>query len=427
VVDTGGPGESIRLARDPVGGAFHVLKGRGDILRFSPGGGPPARVHDAAETGVAFPQGMAFGPDGSLYLVGNEIDDLDQRAIVRRGRRGPGERRTWTTLARTELFPRSNTTFDHQFNGIVVSPDGRHVYVNSGSRTDHGEVQTSGGRYPGLREVPLTAVMLRLPADAENLLLPDSEAGLAPYVYARGLRNSFDPAFNEAGDLLSGDNSGDRDDSDELNWLRAGHHYGFPWRMSTNDTPQQFAGYDPERDLLVNQTFNAYRSGFFHDDPSYPPRPAVPFTDPIPNHGPDADSFRDPATGAIREATEAGRPLFTFTTHRSPLGLAFDTARSLPGDFRGGAFILGWTRGDPLGDAVPGPIRDAGEDLLDLGLRRTADGYEVHARSVVCGFLNPIDTVIDAGHVYVLEFSGAGTVWEVTPSEEAPATCARVR
>jgi glucose/arabinose dehydrogenase len=124
----------------------------------------------------------------------------------------------------------------------VVSPDGRFVYLSSGSRTDHGEVQTSGGRFPGLREVPLTAKIFRLPATASGVVLLDDEAFLtgSGFVFARGVRNSFDPAFNARGDLFSGDNSGDRDDSDELNWLREGGHYGFPWRMGTNDTPQQF-------------------------------------------------------------------------------------------------------------------------------------------------------------------------------------------
>jgi glucose/arabinose dehydrogenase len=243
------------------------------------------------------------------------------------------------------------------------------------------------------------------------------------------VRNSFDPAFNGSGDLFSGDNSGDRDDNDELNWLREGGHYGFPWRMGTNDTPQQLRGYDPEADRLVDHRFYAYQNGFFRDDPTYPPRPSVAFIEPIPNLGPDANSFRDPATGAVRKATEAGRPLGTFTTHRSPLGLSFDTSSSLAGRYRGGAFILGWTRGDPAGDSVPGPFRDASQDLLYLDLQRTAEGYQVRAQSVVCGFLNPIDTEILSGRLYVLEFGGAGTVWEIITPPAEPAggrACATV-
>ena len=143
---------------------------------------------------------MAFGPDGTLFIVGNQIDGPRQWSRPSAGARAPaGDQRTWSTLARTVPYPRSNTAFDHQWNGIVVSPDGRFVFVSSGSRTDHGEVQTSGGRFPGLREVPLTAKIFRLPASVER----DPSAAMtrpllvgAGYVFARGVRNSFDPAFN---------------------------------------------------------------------------------------------------------------------------------------------------------------------------------------------------------------------------------------
>ncbi len=423
VADTGGPKTSIRLARDPVSGALFVLKFGGDILRVDPQTGTLTRVYTPADTGVTGVQGMAFGPDGALYLVANQDVGVDNQAVVRRGLRG-----TWTTLARTVPYPPSDTAFDHRFNGVVVSPDGRSVYVSSGSRTDHGEVQSTGGRFPGVREVPLTARMFRLPADATDLVLPNDEAALAPYAFARGLRNSFDPAFDASGELFSGDNSGDRDDEDELNWLREGGHYGFPWRMGTNDTPQQFAGYDPEKDRLVDHRFHAYQSGAFHDDPTYPPRPAG-MIDPIPNLGPDANRFRDPVTGVVRTATEAGRTLATFTTHRSPLGLVFDTSRALPGRYAGGAFILGWTRGDASGESVAGPMRDASEDLLFLDLQRSGTSYTVRAQSVVCGFLNPIDTAIVGAVLYVLEFGGNGTIWEVTPPPSEPTagrTCTTV-
>ena len=436
VLDTGGPQTSVRLARDPLSNTLFVLQRAGDVLRVNiPAQGGPSldRLYTAGDTGMGDVQGMAFAPDGTLFLVGNVNDGLDNYAIIRRGARtsAGSDQRTWSTLAQTVPYPRSNTAFDHQWNGIAVSPDGRSVYVNAGSRTDHGEEQTSGGRFPGLREVALTAKIFRLPASGNGIVLPNDESALtaAGYVFARGVRNSFDPAFNAAGDLLCGDNSGDRDDNDELNWLREGGHYGFPWRMGTNDTPQQFPGYDPEADRLVDHRFYAYQHGFFHDDPAYPPRPAVAFTDPIPNFGPDASSFRDAATGAIVKASEVGHPLGTFTSHRSPLGLVFDTANALSGRYRGGAFILGWTAGDPTGNSVQGPFRDAGQDLVFLDLQKTASSYEAHAQSVVCGFLNPIDTEILGGRLYVLEFGGAGTVWEVTTPEAEPSggrTCTPV-
>src|SRR5260370_4824410 len=225
VVDTGGPETSVRLVRDTVSNALYALKLGGDVLRLTlpaQGTGSVETLFRAADTGVASPQGVAFGAEGTLYLVGNETSGLDNFALIRRGTRAGGHQRVWSTLARTALYPRSNTAFDHQFNGIAVSPDGRFVYVNSGSRTDHGEVQTSGGRYPGLRETALTARIFRLPANGAEIFLPDDEAVLqnAGYVFARGVRNSFDPAFNAAGDLLPGNNSRDRAASDQPNRLR---------------------------------------------------------------------------------------------------------------------------------------------------------------------------------------------------------------
>jgi len=55
---------------------------------------------------------MAFGPDGTLYVVGNQIDGLDAVATIRRGARVSGDQRVWSTLAQTVPYPRSNTAFD---------------------------------------------------------------------------------------------------------------------------------------------------------------------------------------------------------------------------------------------------------------------------------------------------------------------------
>jgi glucose/arabinose dehydrogenase len=425
VVDTGGSSTSLRLARDPTNEALHVLKADGTVLRLSglDGVASTSVLYRTADTGVASPQGLAFGPEGNLYLVGNSVFGLDTLGFVQRGTRtsAGADARTFTTLARSVLYPRSNTAFDHQWNGIAPSPDGRFVFVNSGSRTDHGEIQSSGGRYPGLREVPLTAVMLRIPVASSDLVLQNDAAALAPFLFARGLRNSFDPAFDAAGELFAGDNSGDRDDSDELNWVREGRHYGFPWRMGGNDTPQQFPGYDPSADRLVNRRSYAYESGFFYDDPTYPPRPAVPLVEPVENEGPDADAYRDPATGALLKASQTGSTLRTFTSHRSPLGLVFDTRNALPGRYRGGAFILGWTAGSSAGEGASGPFRDASQDLLFLELRRAGEGYRTRAQSLVCGFRNPIDAEIRGGRLYVLEHGGSGTVFEITLPGAEPA------
>jgi hypothetical protein len=55
---------------------------------------------------------MAFAPDGTLFIVGNQNDGLDNFATIRRGTRTSGDQRVWTTLAQTVPIPRSNTAFD---------------------------------------------------------------------------------------------------------------------------------------------------------------------------------------------------------------------------------------------------------------------------------------------------------------------------
>src|SRR5690606_12274378 len=118
----------------------------------------------------------------------------------------------WATVATSEPYLFSYTYFDHRANSIVVTPDGTSLIVNSGSRSDHGEM------YGGVREEGLTAVLLKVPADATDLTLPNDRQALKDggYVYAEGNRNTADLAFAPNGDLFGPDNAGDRDDPGEL-------------------------------------------------------------------------------------------------------------------------------------------------------------------------------------------------------------------
>ena len=425
-----------RIDQDPTTGDLYVLCSKGTIRRVVLDGESVRMesVYDTGDTQVAAPMGFAFGPEGVLYVLGNLASGASTRGAVARGTRTEpgGDAREWTTIVFTEAYPRSNTAFDHNMNGIVVSPDNRYLYISSGSRTDHGEEQANDGNFPGVREVPLTSAILRVPTTGEELLeLPNDETALTAggYLFADGVRNSFDLAFAPNGDLFGAENSGDRDDSEELNWIREGHHYGFPWRMGTNDTPMQFPDYDPASDLLVNHNYLIWRQGFVYNDPDFPPRPeGVTFTDPVINRGPDADSYRDPETGEIRDASDRGETLGTFTAHRSPLGLVFDVDGALGGDYTGDGFVLAWTAGDPDGDPASGPFKDPSQDLLHLELTKTADrdDYETTATRIAGGFSNPIDAVLAGNVLYVLEFGefGEGGIWEVTfpaiPSAPTP-------
>lgn len=414
--------KSVRIGKDPRNNQLYYLKINGDIfqVQLAPGSGSTStRVYSAADHGLSSSvEGMALGPDGTIYIVGNTSTNSGNNTFftIMKGVPNTSGTRIWSVLARTQPYPLSRTAFDHLANGIVASPDGRFVYLNSGSRTDHGEVQTTGGLNPNLRDVALTAKIFRLPANGSNLILTNDITVLrnAGYVFSEGTRNAFSLAFAPNGDLFATDNGPDRDMSESLHWLQAGTHNGFPWRMGGSDNPQQFPNYNPTNDLLLDKRFIAVSSGYYHNDPTFPPPPTN-FVDPVINLGPDACSYRDPADGSIKIASQLGQTLSTLTAHRSPLGLVFDTAFAMAPPFQGHGFMLSWTPGDPTGDSLPGPFMDPSQDLVDLDLTRLGTtNYQARVTRIVGGFANPIDAVILSNKLYAIEYGGNQGIWEVT-------------
>ena len=425
----------IRIDRDPTDGMLYVLAtsepdGRGEgatsvIYRLDPDGTgsfEPTPVVRGEDHGTPRPVGMAFGPEGNLYLVGNDEVGDNQTVIVLRRGTPAGDAWAWSTVATSEPYLLSYTYFDHRANAVVVTPDGSELIVNSGSRSDHGE------SYGGVREEGLTAVLLRVPADGTDLVLPNDRQALkdAGYVFAEGNRNTADLAFAPNGDLFGPDNAGDRDDPGELNWYREGEHYGFPWRIGGNDTPMQFDPYGApygyngaDDDPLVPNPCNpnpADTGCYFSTDPGFPAPPeGVTFVEPIPNVGPYADQFLDAETGAVRDASEEGIAITTFEGGRSPLGITFDADSLLAGRLEGGAFLLSFA-------GARGGFPQGGQDLMYLDLDKGEDGYTVSTELVVDGFTFPIDAVMTGGTIYVVEygqwFGGDGSdsraVWEVT-------------
>jgi hypothetical protein len=413
---------SIRIAKDPRDDQLYYLKENGDVYRVNlmPGSGASTsvRLFRSTDHTISGASGMAIGPAGTIYLVGNTSTNSGNQtfATIVKGATNSSGQRTWSVLARTQPYPRSRTAFDHVFNGIVASPDGNSIYVNSGSRTDHGEVQSVNGMFPDTREVALTAKIFRLPASASNLALTNDISVLrnAGFIFAEGVRNTYDMAFAPNGDLFGTENGPDRDMSEELNWLRQGLHFGFPWRIGGADNPQQFPGYDPAVDRLLDPRFVAVQGGYYHNDPTFPPPPTN-FIEPLINTGPDADSYRDPSDGQVKDASTEGKTLSTFTAHRSPLGLVFDTGGLLTDEFRYHGFVLSWTAGDPNGNNVAGPFKDASQDLLDLALTKLGNtNYQARVSRIVGGFANPIDAEIIQNRIYVIEYGGDQGIWEVT-------------
>lgn len=405
-------GGAIRLARNPATGDMYFLNAQQGLFRVKLDA-PASATQVVKTTDIitqAVPSGMAFAPDGTLFVVANrKVGQTRTQAVIRKGT-AAGDGFSWTTLAQTVAYPLSNTPFDHLYNGIAVSPDGTSVFVNAGSRTDHGEVENNGFAFPDTREVPLTSAILRIPADSQDLRLPNDEAGLKSYLYADGTRNAFDPAFAPNGDLFVGDNGPDADYPDELNWIREGQHYGFPWRFGNQDNPQQFPDYDSSKDKRLQQDFTAVQTGTYRNDKSFPKAPGA-FADPVENLGPAAAQYRSD-DGQAHDAGAEKKSLYSFTPHRSPLGLVFADDAKMPADLRGSgdalsAFILSW-------GAAGGTLTDRGQDLLHLQLTKQGDKYQAVTEQIARGFKNPIDAVLIENRLYVLEFSGDSAIWELT-------------
>lgn len=413
LIDTNEPG--VRVVVDKSTQTLYYNSFVGNVYRIEqPEGGAPYQVHiaSASDHGINYLQGMAFS-GSTLVLVGNYKQAQQQGyGLVVKGTQQANGNWQWTRVMQTASYPSSATLYDHAFSSVVVSPGGDSVYVASGSRTDHGEVEDTDGLYPNTRETALTATIFKFPLNASStIILPnDSTAVYASgYVFCRGVRNEFDMALNAEGRLFGVENSGDRDDPEEMNWLRAGHHYGFPWEMGGNQTPMQFPGYDGTQDKLVPSNLSDFQRNRFYNDPGFPRKPpGLIITQPIQNTGSDANWARNPATGAW----ERKETLNTFTAHRSPLGLVIDKD-SLLADFMGGSFVLAYSAGGGLRGGYM-PAEDPGEDLsfVRLTYSPTLQNYTATVTRVADQFNSPTDAELVGNTLYVIE-EGRRAIWRL--------------
>jgi hypothetical protein len=329
---------TVRIKRDPASGKLYIVQNNGLIQRVTFGADGSATfttVYQKSDHGVNAPLGITFGKDGTMYLAGNDSTGVIGTATVVKGVPvSPGsESRTWSVIAQTVGYLYGNI-YNHRVNAIILNHTGDSLYVNSGAATDHGEA------HGGYRETGLTSIIWKLPANGHNIILQDDREWLRTngYLFAEGIRNTFDFAYAGNGDLFGPENSDDRDDPEELNWLREGRHYGFPWTIGGDNTPQQYSPYNPHTDPLLSP--NAWGGGSLYttysNDPTYPPPPiGVTFTEPVSSSGPDADKFRDTVSGSVKDASQLGAMVTTFTPHRSVDGIVFDKDSVLAGDLKG--------------------------------------------------------------------------------------------
>ena len=57
---------------------------------------------------------------------------------------------------------------------------------------------------------------------------------------------------------------------------------------------------------------------------------------------------------------------------------------------------------------------DAGQDLLHLQLTTDGVTYRLRATPLVRGFQHPIDSAMLGNKLYILEWGGMGSLWELT-------------
>lgn len=383
-----------------------------DTLRFT-----------SADHGITFLQGLFFR-DSVMYLCGNIWSSTTSVGKIVKATLQSNGTRIFVDVVTTVPYPSASSSGDHGFAGVNLDPAGNYIYLSSGARTHIGEIRSNNNAWPNYREVPISTRIFKFPVNTVGLILQNDSAILdnSGYVFAYGTRNAWDMAWDGNDTLFAIDNSGERDDPEELNWLREGKNYGFPWRMGSNYNPLMNSPYNVNLDPLVNHLCGGYLNGWFADDPTFPTiPPGTTFTDPVRNYGVDADFFRDSITGQVKNASDEGTYITSFTAHRSPLGLVFDKDSMMATPFRGDAFVLSFMPGgDSLGYTpispwgTPCPFVDPSRELTQMKLTYNAsiDNYTMITSNIVTGFYLPVDAELTNNVLYVIETGG--DLWRIT-------------
>lgn len=424
--------EAVRIIQHPVTGDIYYTTFFGDVMQIREVDGKPTskKILTAEDHGITRLQGAAFRKN-TLFLAGNinVNNNKGNKGRMVRYEIVPGEAKpAMTVVFNTVEYGANKTTFDHGWNALEISPDGKYIYVNTGARTDHGEVQDNGGEYPNARDNALTSKIFRFPIESKDLLLADDVAKLKAegFIYAEGIRNAYDMAFDPKGNLFAVSNSGDYDHPEDMFWVRQGRHYGFPWVMGGIDNPQQYPDYqpNPDTDPFLSKFAFAWLMKYFHNDPDYPKRPTgVVFTPSVQNLGPDANEYRDRKTGVIMDGDSTGVTVGTFNAHSSPLALFFDNKKALSKEFRGDGFVIRYAGGSRNGVANPSLLRRQGKDLLHLNMiyDKATDNYKVKTTRIVENFTAPTDALLVGNTLYIIEYGGkqggnkaGGSLWKIT-------------
>ncbi len=157
---------------------------------------------------LLLPSGLAFDPaTGALYVSGRTTPSMNG-SIWRIEADG-------SVTAIVNDLPCCYQMIDNQPNGLAFGPDGL-LYVGVASRTDHAEAASDA--------VQMSAVF---PEEAA-ILRVDPATG-ARELFANGIRNPFDLAFDSTGQLYSTDSGVTQGPGDRVLRVQQGAYYGWPF------------------------------------------------------------------------------------------------------------------------------------------------------------------------------------------------------
>jgi hypothetical protein len=381
--------EPVRVVAHPASGRLYVLGAGGDVTLVDPASGARRRVLAGAdyidqpkrqELNIPLPidrqwvnspitlrailcLGMNFDREGRLYVVANvqvpgkvfvnRVDLYRSKGVDADG--VPSRPELWTRFA----YPYGLGGFNHGACHIAQGPDGK-IYLGSGSRTDHGEAgdQPNIGRHgegtdpdvPDRADLPageFTAAILRFdPARGQQV----------PEVYSRGNRNPFGFDWDDRGRLIDAENGPMADHPEELNYIRQGKHYGFPYTFGNGEKPDYADALKPPDGLK--------------------------FERPIKNVGPG---------GLLGD-----HPMHSLTPHSSPCGMVFYRKGVLPKRYENTFFL---TR---FGNLVG--YNRIGFDVLNIRLEEKDGELIAHTERFLERLGRPIDVCTAGGKLYVVEY-----------------------
>lgn len=214
------------LAFDDADALYYAEMVDGNIVRLrDTNGDGVADERKIFASGFKNPRGLAWH-DGTLYVSNrgpldasfNPANVLIGQINALRDTNGDGVADE-NKIILDKLF---SLDIQHSNNGIAFGPDGK-LYIAIGEPRV-GQLELKGETYwfqGQPRDDWQFAGVLQADADGKNVKL-----------FARGLRNPYDLAFDAAGRMFASDN-GDESipvpDGDELNLIEAGADYGYPY------------------------------------------------------------------------------------------------------------------------------------------------------------------------------------------------------